>query len=38
VYVGANAAVAVACYLFVVGDIKRVTLVKSLQTPTNENK
>ena len=35
VYVGANAAVAIACYLFVVGDIKRVTLINSLQTPTN---
>jgi ACS family glucarate transporter-like MFS transporter len=30
VYVGANAAVAIACYLFIVGDIKRVSLVKSL--------
>jgi len=30
VFVGANAAVAVACYLFIVGDIKRVALVKSL--------
>jgi len=30
VYVGANAAVAVFCYLLIVGDIKRVTLVKSL--------
>lgn len=30
VYVGANAALAIACYLFVVGDIKRVTLTKSL--------
>jgi ACS family glucarate transporter-like MFS transporter len=30
VYVGANAALAIACYLFIVGDIKRVTLVKSL--------
>jgi ACS family glucarate transporter-like MFS transporter len=30
VYVGANAALAIACYLFVVGDIKRVKLVKSL--------
>lgn len=30
VFVGANAAVAIACYLFIVGDIKRVTLVKSL--------
>ena len=30
VYVGANAALAIACYLFVVGDIKRVKLVTSL--------
>lgn len=30
VFVGANAALAIACYLFVVGDIKRVTLVKSI--------
>jgi len=30
VFVGANAAVAIACYLFIVGDIGRVTLVKSL--------
>jgi ACS family glucarate transporter-like MFS transporter len=30
VYVGANAAVAIFCYLFIVGDIRRVTLVKSL--------
>jgi len=30
VFVGANAALAVACYLFVVGDIKRVKLVSSL--------
>jgi len=30
VYVGANAAVAIFSYLFIVGDIKRVTLVKSL--------
>ena len=30
IFVGANAALAIACYLFVVGDIKRVTLVKSL--------
>jgi ACS family glucarate transporter-like MFS transporter len=30
VYVGANAALAIACYLFIVGDIKRVTLRKSL--------
>ena len=30
VYVGANAAVAIACYLFIVGDIKRVSLSKSL--------
>jgi MFS transporter, ACS family, glucarate transporter len=30
VYVGANAALATACYLFVVGDIKRVKLVTSL--------
>ncbi|MTV37695.1 MFS transporter [Duganella radicis] len=30
VYVGANAALAIACYLFVVGDIQRVKLVKSL--------
>ena len=30
-FVGANAALAVACYLFVVGDIERVKLVKSLK-------
>ncbi|TFW05070.1 MFS transporter [Oxalobacteraceae bacterium OM1] len=30
VFVAANAAVAIACYLFIVGDIKRVTLTKSL--------
>jgi ACS family glucarate transporter-like MFS transporter len=30
VYVGANAALAIACYLFIVGDIKRVSLTKSL--------
>ena len=30
VFVGANAALAIACYLFIVGDIKRVKLVKSL--------
>jgi ACS family glucarate transporter-like MFS transporter len=30
VFVGANAAMAIVCYLFVVGDIRRVTLVKSL--------
>ncbi|WP_426337546.1 MFS transporter [Pseudoduganella sp. R-31] len=30
VFVGANAALAIACYLFVVGDIKRVKLVSSL--------
>jgi ACS family glucarate transporter-like MFS transporter len=30
VYVGANAAMAIACYLFIVGDIKRVSLSKSL--------
>jgi len=30
VFVGANAALAIACYLFIVGDIKRVALVKSL--------
>jgi ACS family glucarate transporter-like MFS transporter len=30
VYVGANAALAIVCYLFVVGDIRRVKLVKSL--------
>lgn len=31
VYVGANAAMAIACYLFIVGDIGRVSLVKSLK-------
>lgn len=31
VYVGANAAVAIACYLFIVGDIQRVSLQKSLK-------
>lgn len=30
VYVGANAAVAIFCYLFIVGDIRRVTLTRSL--------
>jgi ACS family glucarate transporter-like MFS transporter len=30
VFVGVNAALAIASYLFIVGDIKRVTLVKSL--------
>jgi ACS family glucarate transporter-like MFS transporter len=30
VYVGANAALAIVCYLFIVGDIKRVSLSKSL--------
>ncbi|MGO4478478.1 MFS transporter [Massilia sp. 2TAF26] len=30
VFVGANAALAIACYLFIVGDIKRVSLSKSL--------
>jgi ACS family glucarate transporter-like MFS transporter len=30
IFVGANAALAIASYLFVVGDIRRVTLVKSL--------
>jgi ACS family glucarate transporter-like MFS transporter len=30
VFVGANAALAIASYLFIVGDIKRVSLVKSL--------
>jgi ACS family glucarate transporter-like MFS transporter len=30
IFVGANAALAIGCYLFVVGDIKRVKLVKSL--------
>lgn len=30
VFVGANAALAIACYLFIVGDIKRVSLGKSL--------
>jgi len=33
IFVGANAALAIACYLFVVGDIKRVKLVKSLANP-----
>ncbi len=33
IYVGANAAVAIACYLFIVGDIGRVSLVRSLKTP-----
>jgi len=31
-YVGANAALAIACYLLVVGDIRRVTLSTSLRT------
>jgi ACS family glucarate transporter-like MFS transporter len=30
VFVGANAALAIFCYLFIVGDIKRVALVRSL--------
>jgi ACS family glucarate transporter-like MFS transporter len=30
IYVGANAALAICCYLFIVGDIKRVSLSKSL--------
>jgi ACS family glucarate transporter-like MFS transporter len=30
VFVGANAALAIACYLFIVGDIKRVALTQSL--------
>ena len=33
VFVGANAALAIVCYLFVVGEIKRVTLRTSLGTP-----
>ena len=33
IFVGANAAVAIACYLLVVGEIKRVTLRKSLVAP-----
>lgn len=33
VYVGANAAMAIVCYLFIVGDIKRVSLTKSLLNP-----
>ncbi len=32
VYVGANAALAIVCYLVVVGDIQRVKLVKSLKS------
>jgi len=36
VFVGANAALAIACYLFVVGDIKRVNLVKSLNASTTK--
>jgi ACS family glucarate transporter-like MFS transporter len=31
VFVGANAALAIFCYLFIVGDIRRVALVKSLK-------
>jgi ACS family glucarate transporter-like MFS transporter len=30
IFVGANAALAIACYLFIVGDIKRVSLTQSL--------
>ncbi|WP_179405446.1 MFS transporter [Burkholderia guangdongensis] len=30
VFVGANAAMSIVCYLFIVGEIRRVTLVKSL--------
>jgi ACS family glucarate transporter-like MFS transporter len=30
IFVGANAALAIACYLFIVGDIKRVALTRSL--------
>ena len=33
VFVGANAALAIACYLFIVGEIKRVTLRKALLAP-----
>jgi ACS family glucarate transporter-like MFS transporter len=33
VFVGANAALAIFCYLFIVGDIKRVTLTRSLVKP-----
>ncbi len=32
-YVGAHAAVAILSYLFVVGEIKRITLTKSIRTP-----
>ena len=36
IFVGANAAVAIACYLFLVGDIKRVVLKKCLvEQPTS---
>jgi ACS family glucarate transporter-like MFS transporter len=33
IFVGANAALAIVCYLFIVGEIKRVTLSKSLLAP-----
>lgn len=32
-YVGAHAAIAILSYLFVVGEIKRITLTKSIRTP-----
>jgi len=35
VFVGANALMAIVCYLFIVGDIKRVTLRKSLLQPAS---
>jgi len=36
VFVGANAALAIVSYLFIVGEIKRVTLRKSLLTPLGQ--
>ena len=36
VFIGANAVVAVLCYVFVVGDIKRMVLTRSLATDSSE--
>jgi ACS family glucarate transporter-like MFS transporter len=36
VFIGANAVVAVLCYVFVVGDIKRMVLTRSLATDSTE--
>lgn len=37
IFVGGNAAAAILCYLFVVGDIKRVVLKKSLINPPSDS-